>query len=55
MFCLLMKILTEKKKILRYLGITNFSLPVAFDLSFPNIFKIKDKMLLTFSVESQDG
>ena len=53
MLCLVMKILTEK--IIRYLGITHFSLAAIFYFSFPNIFKIKDKILLTFSVESQNG
>ena len=45
----------NRKKILRYLGITHFSPAAIFYFSFPNIFKIKNKILLTFSVESQNG
>ena len=46
--CLIMKILTEKKYC--YLGMTQFSLAPIFYFSFPNIFKIKDKILVTVSL-----
>ena len=52
MLYLVIKILTEKT--VRYLGITHFSLEAFLYFSFQNIFKIKDKILLTFSVKSQN-
>ena len=56
MFCLVLKLLTgKKKKTLRYLGITHFSLDAILYFSFPNIFKIKNKILVNFSVNSKNG
>ena len=50
---LVMKILTEKKTV-NYLGITHFLVAGIFYFSFPNILKIKDKILLIFSVQFQN-
>ena len=48
MLYLVMKILAKKIIILRYLIITHFLLAAIFYFSFPNVFKIKDKISVTF-------